>query len=299
MSVSTSQTLTGASAPSSSPAPTAPPASAPAASPSTSSSSILTGDGPRPGPNPHQQMVGDGTRLSEAQIRKAYDHIVALGPNMKKAYGPDAKVMTREEADQELLTKYGLEPKKDAPTNEFERLYDQFNKAAKPEEFTTPMISPDLKDPIQRRAREDLQTNARGWLAAGHFSKDLGDGLIDAVDRGLTSTANLQEADRQSGKIGTTGSKMDDWTKKQHGMINQLWGNKYQENLNLTTEFVKAIDSSLPGFERFLRVSRMGDSADVIHALHSQARRLQARYGRVNLQVDMTSWKNRMKLGNA
>ena len=148
---------------------------------------------------------------------------------------------------------------------ESQRAFDAQFPAAKPEHFD---FGPPERQGTPTREEQAFDHTARTWLAHGKFSKELGSALAKECTRVSKQLEGFKtSAERELFKIG------------ERRRLDKLWGPNTEKNIAATKAFVREVGEKHPEFIQMLNATGLGDSADIIVRIHSQAERLMARNG--------------------
>lgn len=136
----------------------------------------------------------------------------------------------------------------------------QFSPAA-PHQYELPPLPTADETSIETQKSD---TQYRNWLAAGQFDKNMGSSLAQAISA-------------QEKTIGSFKTREDftRWRDGQNRMLQNIWGEQFQNNIKLVQQFVSEIETKQPGLRSYLQNSGMEHSSTVILMLQQQATRLQ------------------------
>ena len=176
--------------------------------------------------------------------------------------------LTREKADA-MLRADGVEPPARkaeealfVPPDEAETTAEVFP-AARPEDYRMPRLTQGSEELTQEHIEFDRQ--ARTWLAAAQFPREIGSAVADEVAR---VDARMQAA---------SDFEFSAFQAQETAQLRRMWGKDYDRKMGLARQLVAEIEAQSPGLVHVLNETGAGSSATVIANFALQAERLQAR----------------------
>lgn len=157
----------------------------------------------------------------------------------------------------DLTGRHILEPEvSDATRNALESF--QLAPPATIEQYTAPGLTDE--------AALSLDTDARHWLSAGEFPREVGSSLLSLInDHQSRSAAPLTDVQREIDARSTEAN------------LQRLWKDDYQNNVALAQRLAHQIEAKRPGFLKYLGESGLGNNAMFISGFTHQAQMLEAR----------------------
>jgi len=125
-----------------------------------------------------------------------------------------------------------------------------------------------------------LDTNARHWIAAGGWDRNLGGAVLSQIhEREAARAAALQresESDSPSGTPPTpSAGEAEIAMRTSAATLQRLWGDEaFSQNMSLARELVQHIEAQRPGFMAYMEDSGLWNDPLFVAGLVHQAQRL-------------------------
>lgn len=155
--------------------------------------------------------------------------------------------------------------------SEDERTLDLLSPAAKREDFSIRYDHLNPHEPVPPEVRE-FDAAARTWLSESGLPRELGNSLVNIIDKVSRETGQMSEAARER------------YGHQQYEILEKTYGADLEKKLQRAGEMVQELEKTRPGLNALLR-SSIGDDARVASMLIQHADIYFARKGRGGSQA--------------
>ena len=151
----------------------------------------------------------------------------------------------------------------DTRTDEMKALDAAFP-PAKGEEYLIRYHPPGQDMPLTTEQKA-FDSDARSWLAGADFHRELGNSMVNTIERVATQTKGMNE------------TQLEIYGRAEFAKLQRVYGDKVEEKLNQAGRMVEELEKKRPGLKQLLQSGGIGDSAMVANMLIQQSQRYFAR----------------------
>lgn len=150
-----------------------------------------------------------------------------------------------------------------------EQVRDAHFPIAKPEDYSIRYGVPGQEQPMTTELKQ-FDTTARTWLSEAGFERNLGNALVNEIDRVTQRTPKM------------SAQELEGYGWAEYGKLEQVHGDKLEEKLKSAGRMIEELDKKQPGLKNLLRSKGIGDNALIANLLIQQSQHYHARkQGRV------------------
>ena len=150
---------------------------------------------------------------------------------------------------------------------EEQKTLDQYFPAAKPEEFVI-RYGEGGQEPAMTPEMKQFDQSARMWLSEGQFPRDLGNSLVNAIEKTVQATSRMNE------------NELENYGHREFEKLQRVHGEKLEERLQAAAMMIDHLERQRPGLKALLASKGIGDDAMVANTLIQHAAVWHAKRGR-------------------
>lgn len=145
-----------------------------------------------------------------------------------------------------------------------EQLRDAHFPVARPDDFSIRYGVPGQELPMTTELKQ-FDTTARTWLSEAGFERNLGNALVNEIDRVTQRTHKM------------SAQELEGYGWAEYGKLEQVHGDKLEEKLKSAGRMIEELDKKQPGLKNLLRSKGIGDNALIANLLIQQSQHYHAR----------------------
>lgn len=215
-----------------------------------------TASAPASAPPPSPVEAGPLTALSIAEKLQAGMLTTKEAGSLARAGNIDMMAVAQAHS---ILANAKAEPKAPDTRSPAEKQLDAHFPAAKPEEFTIRYGDPSQETTMTPDLKQ-FDDSARTWLSSAGLPREIGNSLVNEIDRVVQRTHRMTEA------------QLEEYGVAEFSKLQRVYGDKLEDKLNQAGRMIADLDLKRPGLKNLLRSKGIGDSALVASMLiqHSE-----------------------------
>ena len=143
------------------------------------------------------------------------------------------------------------------------KVLDQHFPAAKLDEYVIRYGLPD-GEPMSEEMKI-FDSSARTWLSGAEFPREVGNSLVNEIDRVTQHTKDMNA------------DQLESYGQSEFSKLQRVFGPSLEEKLNQAGRMIHELDKAKPGLKQLLKSRGIGDSALIASMLIQQSARYWAR----------------------
>jgi hypothetical protein len=163
----------------------------------------------------------------------------------------------------ELSTPLAERSTVDTRTDE-QKALDQAFPPADPTAYTIRYSRPGQDTPVTEEIKQ-FDANARTWMSSAGLPRELGNSLVNQIDRVSQHTATM------------TPEQLVVYGEREFVKLQNLYGAGLEDKLKSAALMIHELDQKKPGLKQLLRTGGIGDNALIVSQLIAQSERYHAR----------------------